>query len=316
MTPTQEKLKCVAYQANSRAHQQAPPADSLTRSPSDPDARENQPASPVLENPESLLQPGADDSRDSHSSEQESDSSESRPQNQTAATETLVAPKQGTDVISEEHELPAGTTVPHQEEPAPPQISPAIPEGPPLPNQPQGLDEELVALKSVFIEYQRRNEQRLDALAGKFEESKRGTLLEFVRPALQPLVNLHAELLKSAKDIVDDHARAQDLEYFADSIERALDLLDIVSVDAREEAPFDRREHFAVLTKPTDNPAQDQKIARVIRQGFRLAGHERVLIPARVSVWKYTAPMVAAESTRVEHNVENDGGNDLPNTQQ
>ena len=50
---------------------------------------------------------------------------------------------------------------------------------------------------------------------------------------------------------------------------------------------FDPEVHDGLLTSPTDDPDEDQRVSRVLIQGYAFG--DRVLRPARVEVKKYDA---------------------------
>lgn len=165
-------------------------------------------------------------------------------------------------------------------------------EDPTTPDVSERLDEiyeQLRALRTAEEGRHRDAQKEKRTLAQQVDDLRAWQLTESLKPAFQQLVALHADLMNAADAARSEEAAelADDYEHFVGAVERVLDHFDLASVEAAQGGAFDRREHAAVMSKPTTDPAQDQTIARVVRQGFRVLGAERVLIPARVVVLRY-----------------------------
>ncbi|MBX6388714.1 MAG: nucleotide exchange factor GrpE [Frankia sp.] len=140
--------------------------------------------------------------------------------------------------------------------------------------------------------------QQMQSRIEKLQGDQVQTLL---RPLIQRIATLHAAAVAAAEQARERGEKAEnDLSYFARAIEEALGLLDIESVEAAPSVRFDPKRHHATRVVPTNDPAMDGLIARVLRQGFTYADAERVLLPAQVSIYRYEPP-AAAEATSAEH---------------
>lgn len=132
-------------------------------------------------------------------------------------------------------------------------------------------------------------EKTVRTLHGMVEDLQRQQLTGLLKPVFQEFADLQADL-QSAEDQArerGDVTYAEEFEHFGQAIEKQMDHFDLESVGAVVGGPFVRRVHMAVLARPTQEPEQDQTIARVVRQGYRIIGETRALIPARVVVWKH-----------------------------
>lgn len=164
------------------------------------------------------------------------------------------------------------------------------------------LAEEMASLRELFERRASEYEKTIRDLHARVEELQRSQLMGLMKPVFVQFADLHAEMTATAQQArlagIDGHA--SDLEYFAGAFERLLAHFDLESVGAAVGSPFDRRVHAAVLTKKTADQAADQTVARVVRQGFKLCGEERVLIPARVVVWKAVERPEAVPAPRAQ----------------
>lgn len=163
------------------------------------------------------------------------------------------------------------------------------------------LRQEIARLRESLDQRAAAHEATIASLAASMEAMRNQQLAATMRPVLRQFVDLHGELSDGgakARQLGRDE-QAGDLDFYAQRIEDILDNFDLESVQAIPGAAFDRRAHAAVMARPAPRQEDDQTIARVVRQGFRLIGQERVLIPARVVVWKYSpdtpAPKDAGE---------------------
>lgn len=149
--------------------------------------------------------------------------------------------------------------------------------------------DQLRAETSAFHERAAAYEDNARSLHSRIEKLQDDQVRSLLKPFFERLSTLHAQALDSSAALVTEApAAAEDFEYFAETIEDMFSLYDIDSVGAAVGNPFDARLHQSARIIATDDPALDATIQRVARQGFIFAGADRVLLPARVSVFRYT----------------------------
>jgi molecular chaperone GrpE (heat shock protein) len=155
------------------------------------------------------------------------------------------------------------------------------------------IDTSLVAFHQRAAEYEATN--RL--LHSRVEELQQDQVRALLKPVFERLASLHAQATEMAdKNRSADAGSADEFDYFATTIDELLALYDLDSVAAAAGQVFDSKKHHAARIKTTDDQALDSIVHKVHRQGYTLAGADRVLLPARVSVYRYAAPVPAADS--------------------
>ena len=138
--------------------------------------------------------------------------------------------------------------------------------------------------------------EQLLRLAAEFENFKKRTGRERAETWSRAQADLLEKLLPAVDDLrrVAHPAEAGPVEGPAAALLEGVSLVErkilaaleregLAEVEA-EGAPFDPTVHEAVLTEPTDDPARDGRVARVLQPGFRFGA--RLLRPAQVAVWK------------------------------
>lgn len=151
--------------------------------------------------------------------------------------------------------------------------------------------DQLRAEATAFHERAAAYENNARALHARIEKLQDDQVRSLLKPFFERLSTLHAQALDSSAALAEDApGAAEDFEYFAETIEDMFSLYDIDSVGAAVGKPFDARLHQSARTVATDDPSLDATIQRVARQGFIFAGADRVLLPARVSVFRYSHP--------------------------
>ncbi|GAA1485227.1 nucleotide exchange factor GrpE [Brachybacterium fresconis] len=169
----------------------------------------------------------------------------------------------------------------------------------------RALEDQLGLLREDFSRRAAEYEGTVRALQSTVEELRAQQLTGLMKPVFQRFADLKAEIDAAASRARErsDWNNADEYEFFSGSVDAILDHFDLESVRALAGDPFDRHSHAAVLRKPTDDPELDQTIARVARQGFRVIGGSRVLIPARVVIWSFSSPPNAptAEASQIGH---------------
>lgn len=131
-------------------------------------------------------------------------------------------------------------------------------------------------------------EENARALHSRIETLQHDQVRALLKPFFERLAALHAQAKDSAERFADDSESAEDFRFFSGAIEDMFSLYDIDSVEATAGGPFDPKTQQPSRVIPTDDPARDGTVHRVVRQGFIFAGAERVFLPARVSVYRHT----------------------------
>ncbi|MFJ2621485.1 nucleotide exchange factor GrpE [Glutamicibacter sp. NPDC087344] len=154
---------------------------------------------------------------------------------------------------------------------------------------------------SLFHERMKAYEDNARVMHAQIEKLQQDQVRVLLKPAFERLTALHAQ----ANDIVDqkqadDPDAAGDFRFFAESIEDILGLYDLESVSAAVGMPFDPKKHQASRAIKTDDVALDATLQKVIRQGFGFAAADRVLLPARVSVYRYQKPSELPSTSSAE----------------
>jgi molecular chaperone GrpE (heat shock protein) len=158
------------------------------------------------------------------------------------------------------------------------------------------IEASLAAFHQRASEYEATN--RL--LHARVEELQQDQVRSLLKPVFERLASLNAQATEAAHSSRDtDVGTADEFEFFATSIDELLALYDIDSVAAAVGQPFDSKLHHAGRIKSTDDPARDGMVQRIHRQGYRLAGSDRVLLPARVGVYRYTGNEAASQSADI-----------------
>lgn len=137
---------------------------------------------------------------------------------------------------------------------------------------------------------QYENTNRL--LHSRIEDLQNDQVRSLLKPVFERLATMHAQASEAATSMRDrDPSSASDFEFFAISINELLALYDVEPVGAVAGAAFNSKDHHGARTVPTCDADLEGKIQRVQRQGYRFAGADRVMLPARVSVYRYTPPV-------------------------
>jgi len=128
----------------------------------------------------------------------------------------------------------------------------------------------------------------------RIEELQADQVRRLLGPVVGELAGLHADLAEAARLDYERLGLARvprEFSFLADRIERALELLDVVSVDAQPGQTFDSRLHAAGRRVLTGDRSLDGSIAAVQRQGFRFAHEAKTSLYARVTVYGYDASL-------------------------
>ncbi|QIZ39611.1 nucleotide exchange factor GrpE [Saccharopolyspora sp. ASAGF58] len=178
--------------------------------------------------------------------------------------------------------------------------------GEPLPDAPPDpvaqLAEAVAALTEQVREHHERAAARegvIDKLHAEVERLRAGEQNLVLRPITKDLQNLRKDLLHQARLLPAEIGRQQVvdlLESFALSAEQALERCGSAPIRPEIGAEFAPREHRAIKVLPADDPAQHERIAVVVSDGYLDTTTDRVTVPARVHVYRWSAETVATEN--------------------
>lgn len=176
---------------------------------------------------------------------------------------------------------------------------------------PEGRDEDLQAEDDStviadlaeqvkrFHERTERHEEIIRQMQGRITELQGDQVQALLKPALVRFAGLHAQASAAETEAVErGEQAARDFAFFRTAIEDALALIDLDSVGAVPGAPFDAVRHHATGVVTTADPALDQIIERVVRQGFAYTDAPRTTIPAQVEIFRFVAPPTDVSPTQ------------------
>lgn len=149
----------------------------------------------------------------------------------------------------------------------------------------------LASQVQAFHQRAEKYELIIREMQGRLEQLQGDQVQALLKPVIQRLAGLHAQASEASENARDRGEDAEkDFNFFTVAIEEALGLLDIESVRAEVSGEFDPRAHHASRIIATDNAEQNNRIQRVVRQGFTYINAQRVFLPAQVSVYRYEPP--------------------------
>jgi molecular chaperone GrpE len=141
------------------------------------------------------------------------------------------------------------------------------------------LREQLMRLAAEFDNFRKREaRERMEAWS-----RAKGDLAEKLLPALDDLARVaHPEAAEAPPDSAIASLLAG-VELVERKLLQTLEREGLERIEA-EDAAFDPALHEAILTRPTDRPELDGRVAHVALPGYRFG--DRLLRPAKVVVWK------------------------------
>lgn len=152
------------------------------------------------------------------------------------------------------------------------------------------------ALERQVAEHHSRaaaREQVIDNLHAEVERRRAGEGNLLLRPVVTDLQHLREELLREAAalpaDLTPERA-AELLKSFALSAQQALERCGSAPIELAAGDEFSPRAHRAVRRVPAASAAQDATVAAVVADGYQDVETGRVTTPARVHVYRWTAP--------------------------
>ena len=137
------------------------------------------------------------------------------------------------------------------------------------------LNDRHLRLAAEFDNYRKRNERDRQVLASRLQ-------VDLVRPLLDVLDALERVVANRADD--DGASLAEGVRLVEKKFRTVLESAGLEPL-AAEGQPFDPSVMEALMTLPTSDPAEDDRVADVFQKGYRFGG--TLVRPARVRVLKY-----------------------------
>lgn len=152
-----------------------------------------------------------------------------------------------------------------------------------------GLSEQLKETNRISQE----RESVIDRLHRENQKLKQGELQQAVLPIFRDLVRLYDDLKTTAATYSDrgaagDENVVKDLGCYGEMVIDILYRYGVEKIEARAGDDFNSKEHKAVAAAPTAEQAQDRKISRIIRDGFR--AEAKIIRNVEVEVFRSAAP--------------------------
>lgn len=159
-------------------------------------------------------------------------------------------------------------------------------------------------------------ERVIDQLHAELERVRAGEQGLLLRPIVMDLQRLRTDLLHQATTLpleIDQKQAAALLESFALSVELTLERCGSLPIRPSVGVQFSAREHRAIKLVAASSPDDDGTVALVVADGYLDTNTDRVTMPARVHVRRWTpsdeapltAQVVVADATRSEQQERN-----------
>jgi molecular chaperone GrpE len=135
-------------------------------------------------------------------------------------------------------------------------------------------------------------ERVIDQLHNQIERLRVGEQGLLLRPIVMDLQHLRADLLHQARTVSPQLGGQQVVslfESFALSVELTLERCGVVPIRPSVGTRFSPREHRAVKVAEAESPEADGTIDAVVAEGYRDTHTDRVTVPARVHVRRWTS---------------------------
>lgn len=137
------------------------------------------------------------------------------------------------------------------------------------------LNDRHLRLAAEFDNYRKRNDRDRQSLASRLQ-------VQLVRPLLDVLDDLERVVASASEG--DGESLAEGARLVEKKFRAVLESAGLESLDA-EGRPFDPEVMEALMTVPTADPDEDDRVADVFQKGYRFSG--TLVRPARVRVLKY-----------------------------
>lgn len=163
----------------------------------------------------------------------------------------------------------------------------------------KGQLDDLAGLVRSRLSYDQTKEQAFDRLYTELDALKRNAALDNIKPLLLDLILLY-DRMEQARQLAADARGTLSTEILQSFIHELLEVLYRREVSLIEAGPssFDYNQQKAIGVVDVTDPAEHQRIHKVVRRGFRLG--ERTLRPEEVIVCRVLAPPPSVKPDRNE----------------
>jgi molecular chaperone GrpE (heat shock protein) len=153
----------------------------------------------------------------------------------------------------------------------------------------RGQLDDLASLVRSRLSYDQTKEQAFDRLYAELDALKKNAALDNIKPLLLDLILLY-DRMEHARQLAADAHGALSTEILESFIHELLEVLYRREVGLIEAGPssFDYNQQKAIGVVDVTDPAEHQRIHKVVRRGFRLG--DRTLRPEEVIVCRVLAP--------------------------
>jgi molecular chaperone GrpE (heat shock protein) len=162
--------------------------------------------------------------------------------------------------------------------------------------------EGLTSLVRARLSYDQTKEQAFDRLYAELDTLKRNAALDNIKPLLLDLILLY-DRMEQARQLADGAQGVLSIETLQSFIHELLEVLYRREVSLIEAGPtsFDYNQQKAIGVLDVTDPAENQRIHKVVRRGFRLG--ERTLRAEEVIVCRVPPPPTSTNpDTKEGHN--------------
>lgn len=164
------------------------------------------------------------------------------------------------------------------------------------------LDARVLQLSELFqsrLAYDKAKEEAFDKLYAELDALKKNAALDYIKPLLLDLILLY-DRMEHARRLAADAQGIVSTEVLQSFIHELLEVLYRREVSLIEAGPssFDYNHQKAIGVVDVTDPAEHQRIHKVVRRGFRLG--ERTLRPEEVIVCRVPAPQLSGKPEKSE----------------
>ncbi len=161
----------------------------------------------------------------------------------------------------------------------------------------RGQLDDLAGLVRARLSYDQTKEQAFDRLYSELDALKKNAALDNIKPLLLDLILLY-DRMEHARQLAADTQGNLSTEVLQSFIQELLEVLYRREVSLIEAGPssFDYNQQKAIGVVDVTDPAEHQRIYKVVRRGFRLG--QRTLRPEEVIVCRVLAPPPSAKPDR------------------
>lgn len=159
----------------------------------------------------------------------------------------------------------------------------------------RGQLDDLASLVRSRLSYDQTKEQAFDRLYTELDALKRNAALDSIKPLLLDLILLY-DRMEHARQLAADAQGPLSTEILQSFIHELLEVLYRREVSLIEAGPssFDYNQQKAIGVVDVTDPAEHQRVHKVVRRGFRLG--ERTLRAEEVIVCRVLSPPTGAKN--------------------